>query len=75
METVFPAGGWLLPPLSVDGMAEIETGRKRLDVARMYLLRAQAVREIALGEEDPRTQEIKQKLAENSHLQELPQYE
>lgn len=53
------------------GLAEIETGRKHFDNARMYLQRAQNIRGAALGKDDPHTLEIEQKLVENRQMQEL----
>lgn len=53
------------------GLAEIETGRERFEVARMYLLRARAIRGLALSTDDARFQEIEQLLAENDRLRDL----
>ncbi|HVU68049.1 MAG TPA: tetratricopeptide repeat protein [Ktedonobacteraceae bacterium] len=53
------------------GLAEIESGRERFEVARMYLLRARAIRGLALSTDDARFQEIEQLLAENDRLRNL----
>lgn len=47
-------------------LAALETARACFDTARMYLQRQRAIRELALGTDDPRVQEIRQKLAENA---------
>jgi hypothetical protein len=53
------------------GLAEIETERKRFDVAHMYLFRARAIRGLALSVDDARFQEIERLLAENASLRDL----
>ncbi len=53
---------------ALTGMAEIETERGRFEVARMYLLRARAIRGLTFSADDARVLEIEQRLAENASL-------
>lgn len=54
---------FVLDPV-LNGLADIEIEREHFDMARMYLERSRAIRELALGQDDPRTREVWQKLAE-----------
>jgi tetratricopeptide (TPR) repeat protein len=51
----------ILDPV-LNGLAEIEIARERLEMAQNYLDRSRAIRELALGQSDPRTIEIIRKL-------------
>ncbi len=46
----------------LDGLADIEIGRGHFEMARMYLERLRAVREVAFGQSDPRVAQVLKKL-------------